>query len=88
MFCGNVILDCVTVLRICGLLLQTERVCLSVLCLSLCVTIVSPAKMAKPIKMLFGVWVDFDGPSEPCVRWGPGPPCGCPILEGERHGPL
>ena len=39
--------------RICGILLQTEKHGLSV-CRS--VTIVSPAKTAEPIEMPFGLW--------------------------------
>jgi len=43
----------------------------SVVCLSVCqsVTVVSPAKMAEPMELPFGLrtWV----PKEACVRWGP-----------------
>jgi len=35
------------------------------------VTVVSPAKMAEPIEMPFGLWVvDSGGPKEACVTWG------------------
>ena len=47
------LLVCIVVLRRCGLLLQTEWCCLSA---GLSVTIVSPAKMAEPFEMPFGLW--------------------------------
>ena len=35
------------------------------------------------------IWVvDSGGPKEPCITWGPDPPCKRAILRGKRGGPL
>jgi len=58
-------------------------VCLSV-GLSICrsVTLVSPAKTAKPIEMPLDD--SGGGLREPCIRWGPDPPWEWAILRGEE----
>ena len=56
----------------------------SMVCLSDClsVTIMSPAKSAKLIKMSFGMWTRV-GPSNHLLDGGPAPPCHGTILRGE-----
>jgi len=60
-----------TNVRKCGLLLQTKYLGLSV-CLSVCrsLTVVSRAKQAEPIEMLFGLWAlgGHRELKEPCSR--------------------
>jgi len=43
-------------------------VCVS-LSLSVLFTTTSPAKMAEPVKMPFGLWT-LPSPKERCIRWG------------------
>jgi len=59
----------------------TNRVAWSV-CLS--VTLVSPAEMAAPIEMLFGLRTQV-GPGNHVLDGGPDPPWEGPILRGKGH---
>jgi len=66
--------------RRCGLSLRTEYRGLSV---GLSVTLVSPAKTAEVIEMLFGLRTRV-GPGNHVLDGGPGPPWEWAILRGER----
>jgi len=50
---------------------------------SLSVTLVSPAKMAEPIEMLFGLRTQV-GPGSHVLDGGPDTPTGMAILRGKR----
>jgi len=70
-----------------GLLLKVSSLCVCLfLCLSVClclsVTIVSPAKAAEPVKMLFVLWTRV-GPRNHVLDGGPDPPCKGAIVRGK-----
>jgi len=58
-------------------------------CLSVCRCVglshySEPCKTVGPIEMPFGLR-NSGGPKEPCIRWGPDPPCKGAILRGASH---
>jgi len=60
-------------------------VCLSVgLSIGQSVMIVSPAKMAEPIKIPFGLWTRM-GPRKHALDGSPDPPIGRKILRGKQR---
>jgi len=67
----------------CGLLLQTEQRGLSVRRRS--VTVLSPAKMAEPIEVPFGVWTRVRPRNHVLFDGGPDPSCEWAVLRGKRH---
>ena len=61
---------------VCWSVCQSVGICRSV-------TLVSHAKNERTDRD--GVWVqDFDGPREPCIRWGPDPTMGTGIFTGGK----
>ena len=67
----------------------TDRVAWPVgLSVDLSVTLVSPAKAAAPIEMLFGLRTDSGGPKEPLLDEGPDPIMGRGSFEGGKGRPI